>query len=292
MLKKYLKSKKGFLESLILLALIVFLPFNSSADDPAQLALNDYGDSFIKEKQVVEVNESLKNVIEENQILLDEKNKLELEVQRLKKENIDHKKTKQELSEDLEKTRSINRQYSKELSTLESKLSGMAGNNEELSEKKDGLAQDLRTQSSLAGQEEVLLLASVKNEDVVDRESKTIDILSKIDAFSEQDERLKLDSARAHYNMGNIYFQKGEYEIAVREYYQAVTLMPDDPDAHYNLAFVSGEYLGDQKTALKHYQMYLYLNPGAKDAAFVREKILEAKLVLKSVVDSPLKQDE
>ncbi|HBG62546.1 MAG: hypothetical protein A2Y03_08150 [Omnitrophica WOR_2 bacterium GWF2_38_59] len=292
MLKKYLKSKKGFLESLILLALIVFLPFNSSADDPAQLALNDYGDSFIKEKQVVEVNESLKNVIEENQILLDEKNKLELEVQRLKKENIDHKKTKQELSEDLEKTRSINRQYSKELSTLESKLSGMAGNNEELSEKKDGLAQDLRTQSSLAGQEEVLLLASVKNEDVVDRESKTIDILSKIDAFSEQDERLKLDSARAHYNMGNIYFQKGDYEIAVREYYQAVTLMPDDPDAHYNLAFVSGEYLGDQKTALKHYQMYLYLNPGAKDAAFVREKILEAKLVLKSVVDSPLKQDE
>jgi len=292
MLKKYLKSKKGFLESLILLALIVFLPFNSSADDPAQLALNDYGDSFIKEKQVVEVNESLKNVIEENQILLDEKNKLELEVQRLKKENIDHKKTKQELSEDLEKTRSINRQYSKELSTLESKLSGMAGNNEELSEKKDGLAQDLRTQSSLAGQEEVLLLASVKNEDVVDRESKTIDILSKIDAFSEQDERLKLDSARAHYNMGNIYFQKGDYEIAVRQYYQAVTLMPDDPDAHYNLAFVSGEYLGDQKTALKHYQMYLYLNPGAKDAAFVREKILEAKLVLKSVVDSPLKQDE
>ncbi|MBU1996673.1 MAG: tetratricopeptide repeat protein, partial [Candidatus Omnitrophica bacterium] len=272
MLKKYLKSKKGFLESLILVAFIVLLSFQSSADEPKQLALNDYGDSFIKEKQVVEVNESLKNVIEENQILLDQKNQLEFEVQKLKKENMDHKKTKQELAEDLEKTRNVNRQYSKELSNLESQLSGMTDKNKEISRKTDRLEQELKVQSSWDKQDEVLFLASVQNEDVVDRESKTVDILSKIDSFTEQDERLKLDSARAHYNMGNIYFQKGDYEIAVREYYQAVTLMPDDPDSHYNLAFVSGEYLGDQKTALKHYQMYLYLKPGAKDTPFVKEK--------------------
>ena len=90
--------------------------------------------------------------------------------------------------------------------------------------------------------------------------------------------------------MGNIYFQKGEFEIAVREYYQAVTLMPDDPDAHYNLAFVSGGYLEDYKTALKHYQMYLYLSPNARDIKFVKEKILQAKLALRSRVDSPLEK--
>src|SRR5204863_9933849 len=88
-------------------------------------------------------------------------------------------------------------------------------------------------------------------EEVKNREEKTIDLLSRIDAFTEQDQNLRSDAAKAHYNMGNIYFEKGEYEIAAREYYQAVTLMPNDPDAHYNLAFVSGEYLNDQKTALE-----------------------------------------
>ena len=88
--------------------------------------------------------------------------------------------------------------------------------------------------------------------------------------------------------MGNIYFEKGEYEIAAREYYQAVTLMPNDPDAHYNLAFVSSEYLDDQKTALEHYKTYLYLKPDAKDKDAINEKIVHAQLILNSKIDSPL----
>lgn len=291
MLKKYLKPKRGILKSLILIAFIVSLSLQASADDTIELAKNDYNNSFIKEKQVVEVNESLKNVIEENQALVDQNSNLQNELQRLKQENINYKKSKQELSEDLEKTRNINRQYSKELTNLEKKLSGLTDQNEEVTKKAKRLEEEMNVQSSWIAQDDVFELASVNNEEVVSQESKTIDILSKIDAFTEQDERLRADSAKAHYNMGNIYFQKGEFEIAVREYYQAVTLMPDDPDAHYNLAFVSGEYLNDQKTALKHYQMYLYLNPGAKDTYAVKEKILQAKLVLGADVDSPLEKD-
>lgn len=291
MLKKYLKSKKGILKSLILVVFIVSLSLQASADDPVKLARNDYANSFIKEKQVVEVNESLKNVIEENQVLVDKNNSLQTELQRLKQENRNYKKSKKELSENLEKTRSVNRKYSKELTSLERKLSGLTDENRAVSRKAYRLEEELKVQSSWSTRGEVFELASVSNEEVVSRESKTIDILSKIDAFTEQDERLKADSARAHYNMGNIYFQKGEYEIAVREYYQAVTLMPDDPDSHYNLAFVSGEHLNDQKTALKHYQMYLYLNPRAKDTNIVKEKILQAKLVLGAVVDSPLEKE-
>jgi len=124
----------------------------------------------------------------------------------------------------------------------------------------------------------------------ISRESKTLELLSRIDAFSEQDPKIREDAARAHYNMGNIYYQKGKYEIASREYYQAVALMPDDPDAHYNLAYVSGEHLNDFKTALKHYQMYLYLRPDAKDAHLVRNKINEAALAIRSIVDSPLEE--
>lgn len=128
--------------------------------------------------------------------------------------------------------------------------------------------------------------------EVVDRESKTVDLLSRIDAFAEKDDRLRMDAARAHYNMGNIYYEKGQFEIACREYYQAVTLMPEDPDAHYNLAFVSAENLDDHKTALKHYRMYLYLKPDAKDAYLVKEKIIASQLKLRSIVDSPLERDK
>ena len=78
--------------------------------------------------------------------------------------------------------------------------------------------------------------------------------------------------------MGNIYFERGEYQRAVVEYYQAVDLTPNDADTHYNLAFVSGEYLGDQETALKHYQWYLYLRPNAEDVNGIKEKMIQAKL--------------
>jgi tetratricopeptide (TPR) repeat protein len=119
-------------------------------------------------------------------------------------------------------------------------------------------------------------------------ESETLDLLSRIDAFAETDERIRLDAARAHYNMGNIYFQKGQYEIAAREYFHAATLMPNDPDVHYNLAFVHGEKLKDFKTALKHYRMYLYLNPKAADKEFIKTKIVDAELRIRATVDSPL----
>ncbi|HLF17268.1 MAG TPA: tetratricopeptide repeat protein [Candidatus Omnitrophota bacterium] len=130
-----------------------------------------------------------------------------------------------------------------------------------------------------------------ESQDIADYESKTLELLAKIDAFTEEDPILKADAAKAHYNMGNIYYEKGKYEIASREFYQAVTLMPDDPDAHYNLAYVSGENLRDFKTAVKHYKMYLYLKPNASDAHLVLGKIREAELALRAVVDSPLEED-
>jgi tetratricopeptide (TPR) repeat protein len=123
-------------------------------------------------------------------------------------------------------------------------------------------------------------------------ENKTVELLTNIDAFNTKDERLRADSAKAHYNMGNIYFYKGEYEIAAREYFQAVTLMPNDADSHFNLAFVSGEHLKDYKTALKHYRMYLFLSPDAKDRKFVSRKIIDAETYLKSLTGSYLEQEE
>lgn len=122
-------------------------------------------------------------------------------------------------------------------------------------------------------------------------EEKTYDILSKGAQLDPNDENFKEELAKAHYNMGNIFFQRGEYQRAVVEFYQAVDLSPYDADTHYNLAFVSGEYLKDQDTALKHYHWYLYLRPDADDIDLVKEKMAAAKLAIRSRIDSPLDKD-
>ena len=125
-----------------------------------------------------------------------------------------------------------------------------------------------------------------------DIEKQANEILQKGGDLDPEDEKFKEELARAHYNMGNVYFERGEYQRSVVEYYQAVDLMPYDADAHYNLAYVSGEFIGDQETALKHYQWYLYLKPNAQDRKLVEEKIVGAKLVGRSHVASRLDKSE
>jgi tetratricopeptide (TPR) repeat protein len=284
MLKKYFGTKATmnlvFLFSVLLPAFIfISVGAASTKEEILQVAKNDDGgSSTVKERQVIEINSSLKNVIEENQTLVSKN---------------------QELAQELEQLREQNETYQKQYNDLKKESYELAQNFEEVKNTNDELAsriENLETASDAAVGERAMQLASAENteptEDVTDREAKTLDLLQRIDAFSEEDGQLRSDAAKAHYNMGNIYFQKGKYEIAAREYYQAVALMPEDPDAHYNLAFVSGEYLQDYKTALKHYQIYLYLNPGAKDADFVKEKMLKVKLALDSIVNSPLENKD
>ncbi len=243
--------------------------------------------------KVDEINNSLKNVIEENQSLSAKNQDLQKELEQLKKEQTEYnqlKKDRDDLSDSAKRYRETNERYSKQIKKLETDLEdlGIA------KRRNDRKIQELESELLLYREE--TLKKNIQNqsaslettEDVQSRERKTLDLLSKIDAFTERDESLRKDSAKAHYNMGNIYYHKGEYEIAAREYYQAVTLMPDDPDSHYNLAFVSGEHLKDFRTALKHYKMYLYLKPNAEDVDFVKEKIIAAQLVLRNAVDSPL----
>lgn len=255
----------------------------------------------------------LQNVLSENKKLANENQALMNEIQRLKSEQEAGASKMDELARQHEKVAAANRLYAQQIKKLEKNLQDNSHTQNENSETIQ-LAQ-AETSDSATVQDASAVPTNSENEDVSsdenpfvvptnvaslpaetrnvkDRESKTLDLLSKVDAFTETDEQLKLDAARAHYNMGNIYFQKGEYEVAAREYYQAVTLMPDDADSHFNLALVSGDYLNDQKTALKHYQMYLYLKPNATDADLVREKMTHAKLTIRNSVDSPLDKKE
>lgn len=240
---------------------------------------------------------SLKNVIEENQKLADRNRELENQLQQMRadmdaeKSRMDEvKRDRDSLAADIEKVRGTNRKYASDIQKLQEEMTNLSSQSQVYEKKLKSMEEEtsVRHQHASGMVDPVQKESSIGSDEVQQREMKTIDLLSRIDAFNEEDEQLRIDAAKAHYNMGNIYFQKGEYEVAAREYYQAVTLMPNDPDAHYNLAFVSGEYLRDYKTALEHYKMYLYLNPQAKDYEIVRGKVMDAELYIKNLIESPI----
>ncbi len=126
---------------------------------------------------------------------------------------------------------------------------------------------------------------------ILSLQKESDEVVGLADHLKESRQALADDEARIHYNMGNIFYRLGRYQRAAREYRQAVALRPDDADAHYNLAFVSGEHLEDYETALSHYRSYLQLKPDAEDAVLVKEKIMEARLYLKSHIASSLEED-
>ncbi len=298
---------------LSLLTCVVFMSqaiaSNADENNVFSLASNNSPDITIKERQVIEMSNSLKNIIEQNQQLLEQKQQLEHEVDQLKNEKltsqgkyIDLEKKKNHLTRNVEKIKNVNRKYTRKIKKLERRVDDLQVAKAQHTRTAKRLERELvQYDDSDVDEPDNVIVASNRGSRiaqsrssvaVINNEEKTLDVLTSIDAFTEEDELLRMDSAKAHYNMGNIYFQKGEFEIAAREYYQAVTLMPDDPDAHYNLAFVSGEYLNDFETALKHYQMYLYLNPKAQDLHIVKGKILTANLELRSLIDSPLEKKQ
>jgi tetratricopeptide (TPR) repeat protein len=257
---------------------------------------NVYG-LTVEESRVGDMSRTLKSALEENQGLQQQTQALQDELERLRAENESIQgrlstlqSERDHLAEDVKKTKAVNRSYAKEVKKLEESLSqqAVASIEENSQVNSEGSLDENAEEVFSEGDNREYVDLATTTEDIVSREERTLDLLSRIDAFSEGDESLRLDAAKAHYNMGNIYFNKGEYEIAAREYYQAVALMPDDPDAHYNLAFVSGEHLKDYATALKHYQMYLYLNPNPSDRDIVIEKMTAARLEVEGTVDSVL----
>jgi tetratricopeptide (TPR) repeat protein len=190
---------------------------------------------------------------------------------------------REEFVKEIRRVENLNKKYTQEIQDIRALL---ADKDADYQKRMQDLEDKLAAQQDDSSKKEVVQEQS--QETTQELEAKTNEMLSKGGDLDPQDQNFREELAKAHYNMGNIYFERGEYQRAVVEYYQAVDLTPNDPDTHYNLAFVSGEYLGDQETALKHYQWYLYLKPDASDVSAVKEKILEAKLALRGRIDSPI----
>lgn len=222
---------------------------------------------------------------------------LKKEIEKLKNEKDYEAKRVEEMRQEREqfikeirRVENLNSKYTKELDDLKGQMTDQDKSFEDRMKKMEDQvkeATEIKTTKKIEP-------SAPQAPDVVpaELEKKTNEILMKGGDLDPEDEKFKEELARAHYNMGNVYFERGEYQRAVVEYYQAVDLMPYDADAHYNLAFVSGEYVGDQETALKHYQWYLYLKPNAEDRKLVEEKLMASKIQLRSRINAGIDKPE
>ena len=68
------------------------------------------------------------------------------------------------------------------------------------------------------------------------------------------------DNADASFNLGNVYFNKGQYRPAADNYRDAIRLNPNLAHAHYNLGMALLR-LNDQKAADKEFQEAKRIDP-------------------------------
>ncbi len=206
-------------------------------------------------------------------------------VARAQDNDLDQMRTEREqFVKEIRRVENLNKKYSQEIQDVKET---MGKQQEEFNQRVNQLEEKMVKRQSAPKKEKNKTSGAI----TAQMEQQTYDILSRGAQLNPNDENFREELAGAHYNMGNIFFERGEYQRAIVEYFQAVDLSPYDADTHYNLAFVSSEYLKDQETALKHYQWYIYLKPDADDIDLVREKMIAAKLSIRARIDSPLDKD-
>lgn len=83
--------------------------------------------------------------------------------------------------------------------------------------------------------------------------------------------RLTSESDRYHYNLGVLYTQNKDYDVAVSEFKAALGYNEKDAQAHYNLAIIFDDYFHDVENAKYHYRRFLELDPTSDDAQSVKE---------------------
>ncbi|HEX5715155.1 MAG TPA: tetratricopeptide repeat protein, partial [Thermoanaerobaculia bacterium] len=85
--------------------------------------------------------------------------------------------------------------------------------------------------------------------DVEDQENRLDDFLEK-----------HPDHALAHHVRGLVLANRGDYKRSLRSYERCITLDPDFPDGHNDLAFLLENFLGDRRRARQHYERAIELD--------------------------------
>jgi len=268
----------------------------------------------LNEEQIILLNRSLKRLIEENEELLKQNNALDRQLRNIRGQRTIETNRLENLTQErdgykerMEEITGLKEQIEKDVLDYKDRQKGREKWLEEkIADLEGQLAQAEETiqRGSLLGyhkvfdkkdkrQAELLEAIEILESDKIfeKAERSKEEVISMIENINKKKERLRIDEAKIHYNMGNVLFKRGQYSKAIKEYKKALSLTPHDANAHFNLALISSDYMRDYKAAAKHYREYLILNPEAEDENLVREKIIEAEMYIKSYIPSSMEDD-
>lgn len=132
-------------------------------------------------------------------------------------------------------------------------------------------------EQGLEGAEEMYKLAIIQDECVEDAlcnvaviRSAKGDKIGAIDYLTQCLERSPRHF-EAHYNLGNVYSEIGNLNLAKSHYELAVQIAPDYPNAHYNLGLVLIS-MKEYKRAIERINAYIQLSP-AQEVSTAKELV-------------------
>ncbi|MFH1691522.1 MAG: tetratricopeptide repeat protein [Candidatus Omnitrophota bacterium] len=135
------------------------------------------------------------------------------------------------------------------------------------SEDVDVLRDELATLKKDSRREIILMQEGFKKKKQ-DYDTKILSLESQLDKARK---RLNTEADRYHYNLGVLYVQNKEYDLAIAEFKNALGYNEKNAQAHYNLGIIYDDYFRDVGNAKYHYRRFLELDPTSDDAESVRE---------------------
>ncbi|MDD3375613.1 MAG: tetratricopeptide repeat protein [Candidatus Omnitrophica bacterium] len=257
----------------------------------------------VEERQMVKINKSLKNLIDENQELMKNSEQLQKEIEQLRGEKAiqDSRlnalaRERGDLLKNSKEINSIKQTYEKQIADLTASIERTKGLTPEEIRMLTELESIIEKDAPVVSEKQQVQIASesrpMASQTQVSVMKGPEEIADELSELIEENQILRKDTIKLHYNLANLFFEQGKYQMASAEYKRVLDLMPQDAATHYNLAFVSEQYLDDYKTALKHYEIYLAMASDAEDINVVKNKILELKLKIQNKINSIIDKEK
>lgn len=258
------------------------LPEDSAVENPQgnlEEILNALNDSIKENKQLRDnmqtMQQALERVTVENNVL---KTRIRTLEEKVTETGQDKQGARNMLEEEVEKVEKLQGQLSENervMAELKDQTAQLKNENEEL--------KTMLNRSILKEEKESYdrMISEVRG-----KSEKALEMISE-DRF--KTEQMKEDLENAHFILGNILFDKKNYQGAERHYQRVLESNPDHYLTHHNLGVIYDYYFRDRPIAIYHYKKYLDLKPLDEEAAEIRERVLQAELTQKVVPTQPLK---
>lgn len=253
-----------------------------------------YDGAIAQEKQKAQESAPVSSVSVENNFSLEESLRASIEENRkLTAENQMLKKEGERLKSDLDQNERRGVVYTERIKTLSSQVRKLEEdivtikketeqaklplqeNIESLKSEKAGLEEEIVTLTGERDSNEYYKKWTETQETLAQAEATLEKTREELQYLSAEKESLEARNGRLHYNLGNVYFRKGDYEKAAFEFKTALHFLPGDKDVLYNLAVVYDYYLNNRDEAMSYYMRYLDQDPSAEDSAAVKERLME-----------------